>query len=76
MKRCVLNRRMGDFGKLGFKSACDLFSVTFDGLSGQKVQIDTSGKRQGGHLPKIKHWASNHQYVDTSGGVKCNFPKC
>jgi len=35
--------------------AYNLFYVTFKRLSGQKIQIDTLGKRQGGHLPKIEH---------------------
>jgi hypothetical protein len=55
--------------------ACDPLFVSLDGLSGRKVQIDTRDKRQGGHLPKIEHWASDCQYVGTSGGVKCNFSK-
>jgi hypothetical protein len=48
--------------------ACDPLFVSLDGLSGRKVQIDTRDKRQGGHLPKIEHWASDRQYVGTSGG--------
>lgn len=66
VKLTVLN--MGNFGTLAFKRSRATLFVSLDGLSGRKVQIDTSGKCQGVYLPKIEHWVSDCQYVDISGG--------